>query len=109
MLRNRRGQSILEYAILMVIVIAALLSLQTYIKRGIQGRLKQATDDIGEQFGTNTTFNKTTKSYSSTKETGDAGTVVTNTISSSTNVEKHVTLGLQNEEFYPGDPTGTTK
>ena len=38
MLKLRQGQSVLEYAILMVIVIAALLSLQVYIKRGIQGR-----------------------------------------------------------------------
>ena len=104
MLRNRRGQSILEYAILMVIVIAALLSLQTYIKRGIQGRLKQATDDIGEQYGTNTTFNKTTRSYSQTTEKGDAGTTVTNTIASSTNVEKHVVAGNASAEWYPGDP-----
>lgn len=49
-LNKRRGQTTLEYAILIVIVIAALFTIQVYIKRGIQGRMKSATDDIGDQF-----------------------------------------------------------
>ena len=48
--RRRKGQSTLEYAILIIIIIGALLSIQVYIKRGVQGRLKSAADDIGEQF-----------------------------------------------------------
>ncbi len=48
-IRNPKGQSTLEYAILIVIIIGALITLQIYIKRGLQGRLKSATDDIGEQ------------------------------------------------------------
>ncbi|MEI8012178.1 MAG: hypothetical protein WCI27_06830 [Candidatus Omnitrophota bacterium] len=70
MLKTRRGQSVLEYAILMVIIIAALLTLQTYIKRGIQGRLKQATDDVGDQYTTATpaNFYKSVKTRSSTQE-----------------------------------------
>lgn len=48
--RRKKGQSTLEYAILIIIIIGALLSIQIYIKRGVQGRLKQATDDIGDQF-----------------------------------------------------------
>ena len=51
-IRKRNGQSVLEYIILIVIVIAALLTLQVYMKRGLQGRLKQATDDIGDQYTT---------------------------------------------------------
>jgi len=47
---GRGGQSTLEYAILIIIIIGALLSIQVYIKRGIQGRLKSAADDIGDQF-----------------------------------------------------------
>ena len=70
-IRNRKAQSTLEYAILVVIVIAALLTLQTYIKRGIGGRLKQASDDIGDQFSTGegTSWNKTVVSKSVTKDT----------------------------------------
>jgi hypothetical protein len=48
--RRKKGQSTLEYAVLIIIIIGALLSIQVYIKRGIQGRLKSATDDIGDQF-----------------------------------------------------------
>ena len=49
-LRKRKAQSTLEYAVLIIIVIGALLSIQVYIKRGIQGRLRSAADDIGEQY-----------------------------------------------------------
>jgi uncharacterized protein (UPF0333 family) len=49
-LNQKRGQSTLEYAVLMIVIIAALISIQTYIKRGIQGRLKSASDDIGDQY-----------------------------------------------------------
>ncbi|MBI3601832.1 MAG: hypothetical protein HY209_02960 [Candidatus Omnitrophica bacterium] len=49
-LNRHRGQSTLEYAVLIIIIIAALLSIQIYIKRGVQGRLKSSADDIGDQF-----------------------------------------------------------
>ena len=48
--KKTKGQSTLEYAVLIIIVIGALLSIQIYIKRGVQGRLKSATDDIGDQY-----------------------------------------------------------
>lgn len=59
--RRRKGQSTLEYAVLIIIVIGALLSIQIYIKRGVQGRLKSATDDIGDQYspGNTNVFMKT--------------------------------------------------
>ena len=63
--RRRKGQSTLEYAILIIIIIGALLSIQVYIKRGIQGRLKSAADDIGDQFSvgnTNVSIEVTTTS-----------------------------------------------
>lgn len=71
---KKKAQSSLEYAILIIIVLGALLSIQVYIKRGIQGRLKTATDDIGEQYksgGMNIT--KTTRFYSKTNELAEAG------------------------------------
>ncbi|MCK4883064.1 MAG: hypothetical protein KAS92_08570 [Candidatus Omnitrophica bacterium] len=66
--KRQKGQSTLEYAILIIIIIGALLSIQVYIKRGIQGRLKSATDDIGTQFSpgnTNVIKKMTTSSRSS--------------------------------------------
>ncbi|MBI4308983.1 MAG: hypothetical protein HY591_01485 [Candidatus Omnitrophica bacterium] len=60
----------MEYAILVVIIIGALLTIQTYIKRGVQGRLKSSSDDIGDQFSPgNTNALKATKVHSSTTET----------------------------------------
>jgi hypothetical protein len=48
--KRQKGQSTLEYAILIIIIIAALFSIQVYIKRGVQGRLKSEADNIGTQF-----------------------------------------------------------
>jgi hypothetical protein len=50
MLRRNTGQSIVEYAILLGVVIAALLIMQIFIKRSYQGGLKESADKIGEQF-----------------------------------------------------------
>jgi len=47
---KRKGQSTLEYAILIAIIVAALLAMQIYIKRGIQGKLRSSADSIGEQY-----------------------------------------------------------
>ena len=45
-----KGQSTVEYAVLGVVVIAALLAMQVYMKRGVQGKLHDASDQVGEQF-----------------------------------------------------------
>jgi len=47
---TRKGQSILEYAILLAVVIAVLLIMQAFVKRGYQGSLKASSDKMGEQF-----------------------------------------------------------
>jgi uncharacterized protein (UPF0333 family) len=73
-LNQKRGQRTLEYAVLIVVIIGALLSIQVYMKRGIQGRLKSAADDIGDQYSDgNTNIIKTTNRYSNTSETFNAG------------------------------------
>jgi len=45
-----KGQSLLEYAFLVAIVAAAFIGMQHYIKRSVQGRVKQAADEIGEPY-----------------------------------------------------------
>ena len=73
-LNQKRGQSTLEYAVLIVVIIGALLTIQVYIKRGVQGRLKSAADDIGDQYSDgNTNIVKTTVTSSNTEETYNAG------------------------------------
>ena len=101
---NRRAQSVLEYAILMVIVIAALISIQTYIKRGLQGRLTSATDDIGDQVSVGTGSNnyKKVSSHSRTQENSIGGTTNTLTMEEGyTNTTKNVTLANADNEFWP--------
>jgi len=46
MIRKRcsRGQSLVELGILFAIVVGALMVMKTYVQRGMQGRLKKATD-----------------------------------------------------------------
>ncbi len=49
-LRSKTGQTIVEYAILLVIVLVVFFVMQSYIKRGMQGRYKSSVDDLGEQY-----------------------------------------------------------
>lgn len=63
--KQKKGQSTLEYAVLIVIVIGAMLSMSQFIKRGIQGRLRSSADDIGDQFtpgGTSVNYFRSTNS-----------------------------------------------
>lgn len=72
---SRKGQSTLEYAILVLIVIVALLAMQTYMKRGLQGRMRESTDNIGEAYSPGYTTSAITTTSTSTgneKITGGA-------------------------------------
>ena len=56
---NRKGQNTAEYAILIALIIAAAVGMQTYVKRGLQGRVKEAVDHTGtaqEVGGANLSF-----------------------------------------------------
>lgn len=92
--KKKKGQSTLEYAVLIIIVIGALLSIQTYIKRGVQGRLKSASDDIGDQYSPgNTNLIKTVVTKSVTQELFDTGE------STSTLLEDEVTNTYSNSKI----------
>jgi len=92
--RRRKGQSTLEYAILIIIIIGALLSIQVYIKRGVQGRLKQATDDIGDQFSPgNTNVTKYTTVTGQTRDTFTSG------VTKSTLTQNEVTGDIMNSQI----------
>lgn len=41
---TRKAQTTAEYAIVIGLVIAAVLAMQVYVKRGLQGRVKDAVD-----------------------------------------------------------------
>jgi len=47
---KRTAQTLLEYAVIISIVMAAFVAMQVYIKRGVQGRVKDLADNyIGEK------------------------------------------------------------
>lgn len=48
--KNKKGQTTLEYIVLIIIVLGALLAIQYYFKRGLQGRWKAAMDEMGDQY-----------------------------------------------------------
>ncbi len=50
MFMHRKAQSTMEFTVLIIIIIAAFIATQNYIKRGFQGRIKSSMDDFGEQY-----------------------------------------------------------
>lgn len=60
------GQSTLEYALLIAVIAAALITMQVYIKRGIQGRVR----DMADQISPNQYERGTTKSEYTTTQSG---------------------------------------
>jgi len=46
-LRNKRAQTTAEYAVLIAIVVGAVVAMQVYVRRGIQGRIKNVVDHVG--------------------------------------------------------------
>ena len=61
-IKKKTAQSTLEYAVLGVIIIGALIAMKTYLGQSIQGKMKDSSDSISaEQFNPDTTiYNKTT-------------------------------------------------
>ena len=46
---ERNGQSASEYALLIALVLAVFVGMQTYVKRGIQAAIKENVDEFGSQ------------------------------------------------------------
>ena len=78
--KKNRGQTSLEYAILLIILMGAFLTVQMYVKRGVQGRWKESVDQLGEQY-----------------DPRRADTSIRQTITSSTNT---AILATEGEEGY---------
>lgn len=62
----RRAQSTVEYAVLIACLTAALIGMQIYIKRSLQGRFKEAANEIGEQYSAKTTKSSLTQTITQT-------------------------------------------
>jgi hypothetical protein len=85
MFKNRKGQSALEYALVIAVAIVALLAVNMYMRRGIQGRLRESTDQIGKQWDANT--------YSSSWQAQSAGTTVTTESRAGGNITTNISGG----------------
>lgn len=48
--KMKKGQTTIEYAMLLVIVIGSFIAIQNYLKRGVQGRWQDAVDTLGDQY-----------------------------------------------------------
>lgn len=97
---QRKAQSTLEYAILVVIIIGVLLTIQVYVKRGLQGRLKSATDDIGDQYslGDGGNYEKVVSTKSKIVDNTTGGTTTSNTEYS--NVSTNITANWSKTESF---------
>ena len=97
-----RAQTTLEYAVIIAVIVAALLTMQVYIKRSLQGKLRSAADEIGQQYDPkNTTGNFTielssdmTTQVESEEEEGKRKTTTT------------VTTNSQEEKRYGSETVG---
>lgn len=64
--RKNRGQSTLEYAMVIACTVGAFITMQFYTQRGMQGRLRAEADNLGQQYSPrHTTSSQTITSTSS--------------------------------------------
>jgi len=112
MVKKMKGQSTLEYAMIIAVVVGALFAIQIYMKRGVQGKLREATDEMGGQYSAGNVTSKfttqqigtlTTTSNFGTAELGQGGSeykitaaAQTQTTAKGTEAEK-ITKTLKNE------------
>lgn len=107
--KNKKGQSMLEYALLLGVVIAAILIMQVFVKRGFQGGLKDSADKMGEQFsGGNTTISQTrTMSGNQTIEETTAGTAGVGLNTFATGAKDTIAAKAYSESERTGGETAT--
>jgi len=98
---NRKAQSTLEYALIIGVVVAGLLLMQYYVKRGLAGRYKASSDDLGDQYDpTRYTGSFETVSSSNVRQTVKGGV----TPGERTTRTEH--MGIQKNEKTGNDATG---
>lgn len=100
-LKNKKGQSLLEYSLILGAIIVGILFMQLYVRRAIEGRLRGAADDIGEQYSATGTFNFVTNRTSNIEEVTDATGQVTTTYHEDETVRTgNETMPAANEEYW---------
>ena len=109
MMRSRRGQSVIEYAVMIAVVIAALLVMQIYMKHGVSGKLRESTDQVGEQFTPHMATYDLTRTYNSnriddTQATGEVSNNYTRDDRGRSGTESPAQIDIGSEKLW--DNTG---
>lgn len=118
---KKKAQSTAEYVIILGLVVGAVVAMQTYVKRGLQGRIRDAVDftDQGEQAqgegtGTNAVVQFSTDQYEpyylrsqfdSSHETQDTERLLSEGAVERTLTREH--SGRKGEQTITGDRRGT--
>ena len=64
--KMKKGQTALEYTLLLIIVMGSFVGIQNYLKRGLQGRWRASVDSLGEQYDPRTAVSNITHTLTST-------------------------------------------
>ncbi len=106
LIRLRKAQSTLEYALLIGVVVGALIAMQNYLKRSMMGRLQAVGDQIGDQYSPGLTFRQENMSVNiatitETTHGGTNGNFVTNIegADQTSNTIRNI-QSLDNEEWF---------
>ena len=106
-LRNARGQTTLEYAIVTGVVVAAGLALSIYFKNAAQGRGQQLATQLGEQYNPHehtanftTTFNTKRHEVLTTKGV-ETSTIQGTEIQDRKGSEDLTTTKLSTQKLFP--------
>jgi len=97
-----KAQSTLEYVIVIVCLVAALIAMQIYIKRSMQGRLKDTADSLGTQYDPQNTTSDITLSQNSNVDT----VVTTTEDGDKTRTVTTVTINTQEDKNYGNETVG---
>ncbi len=97
LMRSKRAQAALEYAVIIICVVSALLAMRVYIRRGMQGRLRQSADELGQQYAPRHTSGAHNLTYSSIS-----------TIESKTQSEARLGFDLDEDGTREDEVYGTT-
>ena len=101
-MKLQKAQTLAEYSILAGLIIAALLGMQLYVKRGLQARYKKVVDVAGEVAGVQqyepyyTQSSKTISQEDKTKYTHKPGGEILRDIDSTVKVENATITGTFN-------------
>ena len=66
---SKKGQSSIEYAVVLIIIMGSFLAMQNYMKRGLQGRWRAAVDQLGDQYDPRATNSDVLHTLSATTNT----------------------------------------